>query len=220
VRERGYLDSSFRESNLQTIKGNQAMIRSTLLVLLIVAPPIITAGVMRTRERPRRFFEVEAGRLYRGGFPTGDQIRRMHRDLRIRTVISLTSDEDRPRDRDLEKAIGELHLRHLRFAMSGDGTGELATLDEAADALAAEEDGPIFFHCAAGKQRSSAALGAYWMKHKGKSLDEALKDLSREYGLDAEGEDQALAEQLKKYAQYLRERSGQTVEEADDSAGE
>lgn len=184
------------------------MVRSILLVLLIVAPPVITAGVMRSIETPRRFFEVEQGRLYRSGFPTGDQIRRLHDNQHIRTVVSLTSDENKPRDKDMKAAIAELGLHHYRFAMSGNGTTDnIATLDQAADALAEESDGPILFHCAAGKQRTSVTLGAYWMKHKGKSLDETLKDLARDYGLDADGDDKELVEQLREYSKYIGDRS-------------
>jgi protein tyrosine/serine phosphatase len=184
------------------------MLRSTLLVILIVAPPVVTAAVMRSMETPRRFFEVEPGRLYRSGFPTGDQIRQLHDSQHIRTVISLTSDENKPRDKDMKDAIAELGLHHYRFAMSGNGTTDhIATLDQAADALAEESDGPVLFHCAAGKQRTSVTLGAYWMKHKGKSLDETLKELARDYGLEMNGDDKELVEQLRKYSEYIGDRS-------------
>ena len=187
------------------------MLRSFFLVLLIVAPPVITAGIMRSAESPRRFFEVESGRLFRSGFPTGDHIRNLHAKHRIRTVVSLTSDENKPRDTDMKDAIRELRLTHHRFPMRGNGTTEdITVLDRAANALADESGGPIFFHCAAGKQRTSATLGAYWMKHKGMSLDETLKDLVSKYDLDAEGEDKDLVEQLRKYDDFIRDQSKET----------
>lgn len=183
--------------------------KRTLLILLIVLAPIVVAAVECHQEVPRRFFEVEPGRLYRGGFPSGDHVRKLHNDRHVQTVISLTSDEDKPRDKDLERAIRELRMHHYRFPMNGDGTGELAVLDHAADALANADEGPIFFHCAAGKQRTSATLGAYWIKHRGKTIDQALQDLVRDYDLDMDGDDKDLTEHLRKYARFIGDRSRQ-----------
>lgn len=177
--------------------------RSTLLVLLIVLPPMVLAGIMRTQETPKRFAVVEEGRLYRGAFPTAEQIRHLHATRDIQTIVSLTTDEGKARDLELDGAVKELHLKRYRFPMKGDGTGELATLDHAADALAEAKDQPIFFHCSAGDKRCSATLGAYWMKHKGKSLRQTLDELTRDYGMDFEGEDRDLAKHLSRYAAYI-----------------
>lgn len=177
--------------------------RSTLIVLLIVLPPMIVAGVMRTQETPKRFAEVEAGRLYRSAYPTGDQVRHIRKQHNIRTVISLTSDEGKERDTELDKTVKELGLKRYRFPMNGDGTGDLATLDHAADALAEAKDQPILFHCSAGDKRTSATLGAYWMKHKGMGLKQTLDDLTRDYGMEFDGEDRELAKHLSKYAAYI-----------------
>lgn len=177
--------------------------RSTLLVLLIVVPPMVLAGVMRTRETPRRFAEIEEGRLYRGGFPSAAQIENLSKDKKIQTVISLTSDEHKPRDIELDAVIKTLKLKHYRFPMEGDGRGELAVLDHAADALAQTQDQPIFFHCSAGDKRTSATLAAYWMKHKGKSLRQSLDDLTRDFGMEFDGEDKKLADHLRDYAAYI-----------------
>ncbi|HPF38508.1 MAG TPA: hypothetical protein P5081_14555 [Phycisphaerae bacterium] len=177
--------------------------RSALIVLLIVVPPMVLAGVMRTQETPKRFAEVEAGSLYRGGFPTATQIRHLHDEFGVRTVITLTSDEGGPRDTELDAIVNELKLNRYRFPMNGDGTGEIKTLDNAANALAVAKDRPIFFHCAAGDKRSSATLGAYWMKHKGKSLRQTLDDLTRDYGMKFDDEDRELAKHLSRYAAYI-----------------
>lgn len=181
--------------------------RSTLIVLLIVLPPMVVAGVMRTQETPKRFAEVEQGRLYRGAFPTAKQIRFIHKRDNIRTIISLTTDEGKARDLELDGAVKELGLKRYRFPMRGNGTGDLATLDRAADALAEAKDQPIFFHCAAGDKRCSSVLGAYWMKHKGKSLRQTLDDLTRDYGMEFDDEDHELAEFLGEYAAYIGKKS-------------
>ncbi|MCB9852055.1 MAG: dual specificity protein phosphatase family protein [Phycisphaerales bacterium] len=190
--------------------------RSTFVVLLIVLPPMIVAGVMRTQETPKRFAEVEAGRLYRSAFPTGDQVRHIHKQHGIRTIISLTSDEGKERDAELDNAVKDLGLKRYRFPMNGDGTGELATLDHAADALAQTADQPILFHCSAGDKRTSATLGAYWMKHKGKGLKQTLDELTREYGMKFDGEDRELAKHLSKYAAYIGIKTEPTATQPDE----
>jgi protein tyrosine/serine phosphatase len=177
--------------------------RSVLLVLLIVLPPVVLAAAMRVSETPNRFAEAEPGRLYRGGFPTAKQIRILQAEKHIRTVISLTSDERKPRDTELDSAVRELGLKRYRFPMNGNGTGDLPTLDHAADAMANSSDQPIYFHCSAGDKRSSAALAAYWMKHKGKSLQVTLDDLTRDYDMEFDGEDRELRDYLKQYAEYI-----------------
>ncbi len=177
--------------------------RSTLLILLIVLPPVVLAGVMRMQETPNRFAEAEPGRLYRGGFPTAKQVKRLHEEKHIRTIVSLTSDEGKERDTELDDVVKELNLNHFRFAMNGDGRGELPTLDEAADALANAKDQPIYFHCSAGDKRSSAALAAFWMKHKHKPLQVALDELTRDYDMEFDGEDKELGVYLKQYAEYI-----------------
>ena len=56
------------------------------------------------------------------------------------------------------------------------------------------------------------------MKHKGKSLDAVLKDLARDYDLDADGEDSELVAQLGRYAKYIGDRSGETARDTVDAA--
>ena len=60
------------------------------MVLLIVPP--IAAAVIDARARvPNRFAEVETGRLYRGGYPTSDQLQSMASRYDIKTIINLTA---------------------------------------------------------------------------------------------------------------------------------
>jgi protein tyrosine/serine phosphatase len=191
------------------------MMRSTLIVLLIVLPPMVVAAVMRTQETPKRFAEVEQGRLYRGAFPTAKQIRYIHKHDNIRTIVSLTTDEGKARDLELDGAVKALDLKRFRYPLSGDGTGDLATLDRAADTLADTQNQPIFFHCSAGDKRCSSVLGAYWMKHKHKSLRQTLDDLTRDYGMEFDGEDRELAKFLSKYAVYIGVKTEPTTQPAE-----
>lgn len=183
------------------------MFKKSLLVILVLAPPITLAVVNHLNHFPRRFAEVEDGSLYRSGFPTGTQVRNLAKTQKIKTVVSLTGEEDRPREDALQSAVDDLKLRHYRFPMRGDGTGDLATLEMAADALAETKDRPILFHCAAGQQRTSTTLGAYWIKHKDMTCYDAIAKLEREYGL-SRSDDPQIIEQLKNYTKHVGARMG------------
>jgi len=151
---------------------------------------------------PRRFAEVKAGQIYRGGYPTQDHLRRLADDYQVRTVVSLTGDAPESQEACDRQAVGrEKGLRLLSFPMPGNGLGDFDKLDAAADALADPGNYPVFFHCAAGKQRSNAAMACYRMKHCGWSFDDAMAELDR-HGLDRE-EEAALVEHLRR---YYRER--------------
>lgn len=178
------------------------MFKKTLLVILVLAPPITLAVVNHLDHYPRRFSVVEDGALYRAGFPTGTQVRSLAKSHKLKTIVSLTGEEDRPREHELQSAISDLKLKHFRFPMRGDGTGDLATLDMAADALAESKDRPLLFHCAAGKQRTSTTLGAYWIKHKDMTYYDAIQKLQREFGLSAD-EDPQILTQLKAYTEHV-----------------
>ena len=189
------------------------MRRSILIVLALLIPPAATVvvaelnlvDVISVRLRyPRRFAEVEARRLFRGGYPSGRDLSNLLTDKDIRTVVSLTGEVDQPHEREMLSALKRLKLRHLRFPMPGDGrVDDLGVLDKAADALNNAANWPIFFHCQAGKQRSNAVQAAYRMKHCGWTLEEALIELETRHGLDREGDERPLAEHLAKYAKWL-----------------
>lgn len=187
------------------------MLKKTLLVILLVTPPLAVAVGMKLTAYPRRFATVLPGKIYRGSFPSGDQIRRLHEDFGIRTVISLTDKTDKTNERDRVNAIEMLNLSQARFPMPGDGRGDFAMLDRAADAINDPANQPVFYHCAAGKQRSNAVLAAYRMKHCGWTLQQALDELKSTYDLDAAGDESELVEHLGKYAKWLENSTGRNI---------
>lgn len=96
-----------------------------------------------------------------------------------------------------------LGIHAVRIPMPGNGCGDFAALDRAADVLNNADNYPIFFHCQAGKQRSNAALAAYRMRHGGWSLDQALKELEDRHGLDRHGKESVLVDHLADYEKHL-----------------
>ncbi len=189
------------------------MRRKALLIPALLILPVSTAVVTKldlvdaTAHAilyPKRFAEVERGSLYRGGYPSARHIRNLATDLDVRTIVSLTGRVDDEDERAMLAEARDLRLRTLRFPMPGNGCVEdLGVLDKAADAIHNAANHPVFFHCAAGKQRSNAVLAAYRMKHCGWSLDEALAELKTRYDLLADGKEQVLVEHLRGYAKHL-----------------
>ncbi|MCK6456279.1 MAG: hypothetical protein L6Q92_07085 [Phycisphaerae bacterium] len=149
-------------------------------------------------ERPRRFAEVEPGWLYRGGYPEPDELRWLARRFGVRSVVSLMKDPpNSPREKAESSTVRELGLRFREIPMPGDGRGDFNSLDAAADAIADSKGEPVYVHCAAGRQRSNAALAAYRMRHCGWTFEQTLRELER-FGLDL-AEDEALVQHLRKY---------------------
>jgi protein tyrosine/serine phosphatase len=183
------------------------MKRALGLMLLLVVPPLTAAIVHNHLQYPRRFAEVEPGTLFRGGYPSARQVRELVEDRDIRTIVNLApGSDDTPDSRKKEELMeaARLGVEVLPFPMPGDGKADYPSLDAAADALAEPKNRPVYFHCAAGKMRSNAALAAYRMKHCRWSLGRAL-DEARRFGLDdALTKDRELAEHLAGYERHLK----------------
>jgi len=174
-----------------------------LLILALVIVPVTTAIVVDSQRYPRRFAVVEDGRLYRGGFPTGKHIEHLADDLAIRSIVKLTDGTNSPRDLEEHRSAMRLNVQLHAFPMPGDGRAPYPTLSAAADAIADVENQPVFWHCAAGKQRSNAALAAYRLKHLGWSLEQVLEELEQ-YDLDRDAE-RELVDHLAGFDAWLRE---------------
>jgi len=178
------------------------MFRTFILIVALLAPPATTAVVTRLRQIPNRFAEVIPGRLYRGGYPSADNLRHLHQSNRIRTILSLTTPVDKPEERDLLATADALGVHALRIPMPGNGCGDFDDLDKAADVLNDADNWPVFFHCQAGKQRSSAVLAAYRMRQCGWGLDQALKELEDRHDLNRDKESD-LVKHLAAYEKHL-----------------
>lgn len=176
--------------------------RRTLLLIFVLLVPAGTVAVVTGLTRyPRRFAELDAGRLYRGGYPSAGQIRHLVEDFHVAKIVNLTSKANDSREREERAAAEDLGLCLVQIEMPGDGCADFDKLDQAADAMADKIAWPVFIHCAAGKQRSNAALAAYRLRNCGWSLGQALQELDR-HGLDREKE-RALCDHLAAYSKYV-----------------
>jgi len=190
------------------------MRRILVLIAVLVIPPIGAAMLDAQSRMPNRFAEVEAGRLYRGGYPSGEHLQSLASRYDIKTVVNLTDARKKGGEAASDIAGEEadaarrLGMKMLVFPMPGNGQAPFNMLDDAADAMADSQNGPTYFHCAAGKMRSGAALAAYRMKHCGWSYGRAMAE-AEQYDLTEDSEnDVQLRQHLRKYAMYLRDRHG------------
>ena len=160
---------------------------------------------------PHRFYVVESGAIYRGSRQTLRITRKIIEKHHIRTIINLDDkvlereNVDRP-DADPyadEKGIAkEGGLQYYGFLWQGSGIGPYQEYDAVADILATTSSRPIFLHCAAGEKRTNAALAAYWLRHRGYTLEQAIKGL-RPYGLSPSRKP-AFMEHLRGYYEYVK----------------
>lgn len=135
---------------------------------------------------PRRFAEVEPGRLYRSGQIAPRLLAGVLREHRIGVVVDLTGSQ--PGDRRFQAAaraeaetLAELGVRHVRTPLHGDGTGDPASYVVALEELArARQAGiPALVHCDAGMRRSAGVIAAYERIVEGRSPEEARRELGR-----------------------------------------
>lgn len=168
--------------------------------VVFMAVTVAVAALDPGRPRlPRRFREVEAGRIYRGGeISNSGTVHRLVREHSIRSVVDLTAaTQASPETQAERRGVAECGLRYFNFPMPGDGKGDFDALDAAADAIADPKNQPVYYHCAAGRNRSNAALAAYRMKHCGWDIEKALSELDN-FGLDRVGKAD-LVEHLRAY---------------------
>ena len=131
---------------------------------------------------PRNFRVVVEGRIYRSGQLTERMLRGVCREYSIRSIIDLSvQDQARPETIMERRVSGEIGVTRHEFSLAGDGSGDpqhyVAVLGLMADA----ENHPILVHCAAGAQRTSAAVILYRHIVEGRSLREAYPE-SFEFG--------------------------------------
>ncbi|MCX8037969.1 MAG: hypothetical protein N3D11_13145 [Candidatus Sumerlaeia bacterium] len=161
---------------------------------------------------PFRVKIVESDVIIRGARQSPWVLRRVLNKYNIRTIINLDDrvlerqNLDRP-DADpyaKEKAIAaETGVRYFGFLWQGSGIGPYEEYDMAADILASSETRPVFVHCAAGQKRTNAALAAYWIRHKGYTLEQTVEGL-KAYGLVPEQKPDFM-KHLAGYFEYTRQ---------------
>lgn len=154
-----------------------------ILVVLLAGGVVVKYG--RHYFFPKRFAVVVPGELYRSGYLEPWPLERVIRQYRLKTVLCLLGDEpDMPDQRKEEDVLAREHVELIRIGMPGDGLASFDLLEQAANVLADESRRPLLVHCAAGVNRTGAALAVWRMKHCGWDADQALAE-AEQHGLTA-----------------------------------
>jgi protein tyrosine/serine phosphatase len=182
------------------------------LVLAIAAAVILLwTLVLRDRFVPKRFGAVVAGKVYRSGQISKFLIANVVDQHDIGTIIDLNgldpNDADQRAELEVSQAKG---VRHLRFPLRGDATGQIDRYAGAVQAIVeSEHEGrPVLVHCAAGSQRTGACVSFYRLLVRHDSPETAYRELVS-YGWDPRSNRILLGyvnDHMRELAQLLVER--------------
>lgn len=147
----------------------------------------------------RNFREVEAGKVYAGGYQRPRPLAEIVRAYRIRSVLCLRRDHatdpemaEKARYEEEERSVLEAEgVRFKRvevsFSESLPLSEQLDRVKEAADFLADPANQPVYLHCWAGKHRTGAVLAVYRVRHCGWTPEQARAELRRYGGMTQDG---------------------------------
>jgi tyrosine-protein phosphatase SIW14 len=178
----------------------------------VIAAAVLIAAILaikygRHHVWPRRFAEVEPGKLYRSGYCEPGPLTDVIHEHKVKTILTLLGDEPDTAHQQNEEAIAKREgVAILRIPMPGDGRGDFEKLSAAADAMADASKQPMLVHCWSGVNRTGAAYVAYRLKHCGWPLERALAEAEAN-GYSPESTPQ-LREHLQRYAEYLASGAG------------
>ena len=136
-----------------------------------------------------QFAVVEPGKIYRGAWQQDWPMRRLVRDRQIKTIVALAHPSSHPMTVAEKGLAAELGCRWLHIPIVDDRSegnqGQMLfdRLEEAAAAIAAPENQPVYFHCHHGVNRASMAQMAYRMLYSGWTLEAATAEIARTFGL-------------------------------------
>lgn len=189
-----------------------------LKIVLLVAMFCTLAGYgyrygIRDHLIPRNFGTVEQGHIYRSGRLTPATMERIVRQNNIRTVIDLGAYDEGSVPDVLERRTAEaLGARRVRFSLSGDATGNPADYVNALKIMADPANHPLLVHCAAGAQRTSAAVMLYRKAFQNVPFEQSL-DEARTFGHDPE-DNPKLLEYLARHGEAIITEAKAAVEAA------
>lgn len=181
------------------------------LLLAIVLMPIGGAlswwSAYKYEYLPKRWGVVVPGKIYRSGQLTAPMLRKSLSKYRITTIVDLQLN-----DLQDELLQGEVDyaakngIRHFRFGLGGDGTGDVDRYVDAVDVViqCARASQPVLVHCAAGTQRTGGVVACYRLLEEGADPKTVVLEL-KEYEWNPEG-DQELVDYLNANLPYIAEK--------------
>lgn len=156
-------------------------------VLVIVAciaagiSAVLAAKWARHQIVPRNFGIVEPGCIFRSGRLNRRTLRKVRDRHGLRTIIDLGAfPADSHDERVMQGAAKELGLtRYVMRGIFGNATGNPNVYLRAVRLLASAENHPVLIHCAAGAERTGAAVILFRHLVQGKPIDEVYEEAMR-----------------------------------------
>lgn len=111
---------------------------------------------------PKRFGVVEEGAIYRVSKLTPPTMRKLVRDLELKTIIDFGAyAEGSVEDLALARQAEKLGITRIRLPLTGFGTGNPNAYARALQLMADESNHPIMVGCGAGTERTGACVMLY-----------------------------------------------------------
>jgi len=152
--------------------------RSSRILIVLALIGVIVLGAWRYRRmtRPKRFQEVDAGKLYRSRQPRGMQYAVLDH-LNIGRVISLRHYTDEPVLRAVEaQRCREAGVEFVQIAVDTMVPSKKEVLEFLRAVRTAP--GPVLVHCQYGRDRTGQMCAAYRVLVQEWSVDDALEEIA------------------------------------------
>ncbi len=134
-----------------------------------------------------KFYEVEAGKVYRGAWQQPWPMRRIIRDHKIKTIVALAHAPVSPLAVREKALADETGVRWIHIPIVEERTtldiGVSDQLEKAAAIIADPANQPVYFHCHHGINRASMVHIAYRTMYCGWDLERATDEVARTFGL-------------------------------------
>ena len=143
---------------------------------------LLTSTVLAQQSPDRKqlpnFHQVDA-KLYRGGQPTSDGLKKLA-DMGIKTVVNLRGEGEGVRQEEQQaRALG---LRFFHVPLERMGRPRESDMKRILSVLDTSENQPVFVHCAKGVDRTGTVVAIYRITHDGWTSEQAKKEANR-YGM-------------------------------------
>lgn len=175
---------------MRKVSGRVSMWLALAIAVLAVGGALF--GWWKGDSWRRKFGVVKEGVLLRSQLPNEDQLERLSRSHKVKTIVNLLNWEDMKQfpEAKAEQDFAEKH--GIRFVHMPTG---IPTPDQVAEFLQIVNDSanwPVLVHCVQGTVRTGMMVAVFRMENEGWSNQQALDEMG-DYGFDSSKPDQAKA---------------------------
>ncbi len=180
------------------------LVGSGVFLLCACMTVAASATIYFAWQPPKKWGEVMPGKLYRSGQIDQSQVEQVLAENDIDVIVNLLHYEEHDPNQVAELvAAHKLGIPMHRFPLGGDSVGDPDHYILALSAIhhGLEKDQRVLVHCAAGAQRTGAAVAMYRMLVQGWTGREAYRELPK-FGWTP-GKDQILLDYVNEHLRYI-----------------